>query len=270
MVQIRPGGRVCAWSRHGASLTEPLSELLAPLAALGAGWVFDGELIALNDHDGRPSRILLRSAAPCSAATVTPRRGCTTSRLTCSPPAMPATSNRHHGGGAPRSLPTSSPPRSGLRVMSALPATSDTHARLVAMGFEGTVLKRQSGSYRPGRTSSWRKLKARHQVAATIAGVHEDRDGRIWARCRLEAGAAARSGQTRPRRCRSTGDGRVLTYRRRRQLARSATAPPAAAGEQRSGCCVVPGTEARFRKRQTTGGRPSPRVHRRPTVMCAA
>ena len=75
-----------------------------------------------------------------------------------------------------------------LRVMSAMPATPETHARLIAMGFEGSVLKRQSASYRPGRTRSWRKLKARHQLAATVAGVHEDRDGRTWARCGLEDG----------------------------------------------------------------------------------
>jgi hypothetical protein len=75
-----------------------------------------------------------------------------------------------------------------LRVTSTLPATSDTHGRLVAMGFEGTVLKRQRGSYRPERTRSWRKLKARHQVAVTVAGVHEDRDGRICARCGLQDG----------------------------------------------------------------------------------
>jgi hypothetical protein len=75
-----------------------------------------------------------------------------------------------------------------LRVTSTLPATSDTHGRLVAMGFEGTGLKRQRGSYRPERTRSWRKLKARHQVAVTVAGVHEDRDGRICARCGLQDG----------------------------------------------------------------------------------
>jgi hypothetical protein len=73
-------------------------------------------------------------------------------------------------------------------VISAPPATSDTHARLIAMGFEGTVLKRQSASYRPGRTRSWRKLKARHELPATVADVREDRDGRIWARCALQDG----------------------------------------------------------------------------------
>lgn len=99
--------------------------------------------------------------------------------------------------------------------MSALPATSDTHAQLVAMGFEGTVLKRQSGSHRPGRTSSWRKLKARHQVAATIAGVHEDRDRRIWALPAWRRGPL--HGLGRPGRqtvAGSTSHGRVLTYRR--------------------------------------------------------
>jgi hypothetical protein len=36
------------------ALTEPLLELLAPFDMHGAGWVFDGELIALDEHDGRP------------------------------------------------------------------------------------------------------------------------------------------------------------------------------------------------------------------------
>jgi ATP-dependent DNA ligase len=56
LVEIRPHGRVCAWSRHGTSLTEPLRELLAPLGALGAGWIFDGELIALDDRAGHPAQ----------------------------------------------------------------------------------------------------------------------------------------------------------------------------------------------------------------------
>jgi len=39
IVQIKPCGRVCAWSRHGTSLIEPLRELLGPFGAVGAGWV---------------------------------------------------------------------------------------------------------------------------------------------------------------------------------------------------------------------------------------
>ena len=79
-------------------------------------------------------------------------------------------------------------------MMSALPATSDTHAQLVAMDFKARCSSARAGA--TGRADQpRRKLKARHQVAATIAGVHEDRDGRIWLVAGLETGATARSGQ---------------------------------------------------------------------------
>ena len=56
LVETKAIGRVRAWSRHGASLSASLGELLAPLAGLGAGWVFDGELIALTDRAGSPTQ----------------------------------------------------------------------------------------------------------------------------------------------------------------------------------------------------------------------
>ena len=58
----------------------------------------------------------------------------------------------------------------------------------MTLGFEGSVLKRESSSYRPGRTRSWRKLKARHELTASVIDVHQDRDQQIWARCALEDG----------------------------------------------------------------------------------
>jgi len=63
-------GRTSARDEHLASQEMPA---LAPLEALDAGWVFDGELVALNDHDGHLSRTSLPSAAPSSAATWRPR-----------------------------------------------------------------------------------------------------------------------------------------------------------------------------------------------------
>ena len=42
------------------------------------------------------------------------------------------------------------------------PATAAVHAAIVQLGFEGTVLKRPSSLYRPGRHGVWRKYKARH------------------------------------------------------------------------------------------------------------
>jgi hypothetical protein len=52
LVETKAAGGVCAWSRHGTSLAASLGELLAPIAELGAPWVFDGALIALSDRDG--------------------------------------------------------------------------------------------------------------------------------------------------------------------------------------------------------------------------
>jgi hypothetical protein len=43
------------------------------------------------------------------------------------------------------------------------------HHRLLALGFEGSVLKRRDGRYLPGRRScSWRKLKTRSASAAVV------------------------------------------------------------------------------------------------------
>ena len=148
LVETKAAGRVCAWSRHGTSLTASLGELLAPFAALGAGWVFDGELIALSDRDGSP----VQDFAAVGRAVFGGDRGaiaaCTTSRSTSSPPATTATSRP----GLARTttvLADRFPADRRLRVVSTLPADPDTHARLVSIGFEGSVLKRQNSSYRP-------------------------------------------------------------------------------------------------------------------------
>jgi ATP-dependent DNA ligase len=177
-----------------------LRELLAPLASIGDGWVFDGELIALDDHDGRP----VQDFAAVGRA-VFGRDDAAAARLHYVAFDLLAAGD---AGDIQRAswlwrtalLAEHFPADERLRLVSALPATSETHARPVAMGFEGTVLKRQSGSYRPGRTRTWRKLKARHQITATVPGVHQDRDGRIWAhgglqdgrRCTVWADARAR------------------------------------------------------------------------------
>jgi hypothetical protein len=44
------------------------------------------------------------------------------------------------------------------------------HRELLRLGFEGSVLKRRDGHYRPGeRSSLWRKVKARSQYSAVLA-----------------------------------------------------------------------------------------------------
>jgi hypothetical protein len=51
------------------------------------------------------------------------------------------------------------------------------HEAIVALGFEGTVLKRLGSAYRPGRHRAWIKRNARFVARAELRSVHQDRDG---------------------------------------------------------------------------------------------
>jgi ATP-dependent DNA ligase len=199
LVETRPGGRVCAWSRHGTSLTEPLRELLVPLGALGAGWVFDGELIALSNLGGHPVQDF--AAVGRAVFGRDHDAGARLHYVAFDLLAAGDVGDIQHRPWLQRTalLAERFPANQHLRTMSALPATADAHNRLIAMGFEGSVLKRQSASYQPGRSRSWRKLKARHEMVATVGAVHEDHDGRTWARCVLGDG----------RRCSASADARA-------------------------------------------------------------
>ena len=70
-----------------------------------------------------------------------------------------------------------------IRVIDSRPASEAAHAGLLALGFEGSVLKRPTSTYRPGRQSAWRKLKARHVATATLRDVRQARDGQSFAVC---------------------------------------------------------------------------------------
>ena len=188
LLETRAAGRVCAWSRHGTSLTEPLRDLLAPLGALGAGWVFDGELIALDESDAIP----VQDFAAVGRA-VFGGHSDAVARLHYV--AFDVLAAGDDGDIQARPLLERAtvladrfPADRRLRVVSTLSADPATHERLVSIGFEGSVLKRQNSSYRPGRVRSWRKLKARHTVLATIRRLDRDREGRLFARCVLADG----------------------------------------------------------------------------------
>ena len=113
LVETRADGRVCAWSRHGTSLTEQLRELLEPFSALDAGWVFDGELIALTNRDGRPAQDFAAVGRAVFGGATGARHSSTTSPLTSSRPAPTTTSEASPGANATRSSPTGSPPAAG-------------------------------------------------------------------------------------------------------------------------------------------------------------
>ena len=60
------------------------------------------------------------------------------------------------------------------------------HEAIVALGFEGTVLKRPGSAYRAGRHRAWIKQKARLTARVELRSVHQDRDGLWHAVCDLD------------------------------------------------------------------------------------
>ncbi len=187
-IETTARGRVCAWSRHGTSLTERVGELLAPVAALGGGWVFDGELIALTEGADRP----VQDFAAVGRAVFGGDRSAIARLHYVAFDVLAAGDLGDIQAWSWRErtalLAERFPAGRRLRVVRALPAEAAVHARLVSMGFEGSVLKRPGSTYRAGRCRSWRKLKARHTVEATVRELHRDREGRVLARCELDDG----------------------------------------------------------------------------------
>jgi ATP-dependent DNA ligase len=64
-----------------------------------------------------------------------------------------------------------------LRLVQTLPASRAAHDQLVAIGFEGSVLKRPGSRYRPGRQTTWRKYKASHRATPRCAPSDPDATG---------------------------------------------------------------------------------------------
>ena len=163
----------------GTSLGDRLGSLLEPLAATPRGTVFDAELVALSSRDGRAVQDF---AAVCRAtlqADARRRASSTSLPSTCS--SSPArTSDRCPGSNAHRFCGRLSPPATGCGSFSA-PASRAAHDQLVALGFEGSVLKRPGSAYRPGRQTTWRKYKASHRATATLLAVRPGRDGHTYA-----------------------------------------------------------------------------------------
>jgi ATP-dependent DNA ligase len=184
LVAIDRHGRTRAWSRRGASLGDRLGSLLEPLAAAARGAVFDGELVALSSRDGRAVQDF---AAVCRAALQAD--GAAARKLH-----FVAFDLLELGGDDVRSLPwvkrnelprETFPVGERLRLVQTQPASRAAHDQLVALGFEGSVLKRSGSTDRPGRQTTWRKYKASHHATATLRAVRPGRDDHTYAVCDL-------------------------------------------------------------------------------------
>lgn len=78
------------------------------------------------------------------------------------------------------------PIRERIRLVGSQPATVAAHEAIVALGFEGTVLKRVGSAYRPGRHRTWIKQKVRFTAHAELRSVHQDREDCWHALCELD------------------------------------------------------------------------------------
>ena len=211
LVEIGTDGRVRAWSRHGTNLTGRVGDLLGAFADVRAGTVFDGELVALTERDGRPAQ---NFAAVCRAVLNGDGQAAgllhyVAFDLQCRDGTdlrgEPWRVRHGHLGDV---LPTGS----RVRQVGSVPATWASHAAMIELGFEGSVLKRPGSSYRAGRHRSWRKLKARHVAHGVLEAVRVAHDGQVYAVCevdgrRVAAVASASAGER-------IGEGVELVYSR--------------------------------------------------------
>lgn len=172
---------VRCWTRRGTSLTGCLPYLERELARqLPPDTVLDGELVALRASD---RGLVVQDFA--RVRTLALRRRPHVPNADSPPLELVAFDLPRAAGvdlcGEPwvrraqrlRELLAGDHPH--VTVVDDLPATRDALLRLVALGFEGAVLKLRAGRYRAAvRSTNWRKLKARHTTIATITATRRD------------------------------------------------------------------------------------------------
>lgn len=185
LVDVDVDGRVRAWSRHGTSLTDRVGSLVEAFSPAPAGSVFDGELVVLSERDGRPTQDFsavtrgVFTGAPAAVARLT-FVGFDVLRLGGED--QRARPWRDRDAALRDALPVSE----RVRLITTQPASVAAHQALVALGFEGTVLKRPRSTYRPGRQSAWVKHKARCAAEGVVLSVHRDRDGQWQTICDVD------------------------------------------------------------------------------------
>jgi ATP-dependent DNA ligase len=185
LIDVGTGGEVRGWSRRGADLTARLGSLLAPFIDVAPGTTFDGELVAVAERDGEPSQ----DFAAVTRAVFT-GQAAATERLWFVAFDLLGVDGEdiraHPWEDRDARLRETHPVRGRIRLAESQPATLAAYEAIVALGFEGTVLKRMGSAYRPGRHRARVKRKARFTAPAALCSVHQDRDGRWHALCELD------------------------------------------------------------------------------------
>lgn len=185
LVDVDAKRRVRGWSRHGTDLTSRLGSLLAPFETVAPGTTFDGELVAIGERGGQPTQdfAAVTRAVFTGKPLATNRLRLVVFDLLCV------------GGEDLRPRPWEErdallhdalPANDRIRLVASQPANPTAHDAIVALGFEGTVVKRTRSAYRAGRHTAWLKHKARFTTRAELRSVRQDREGRWHALCDVD------------------------------------------------------------------------------------
>jgi bifunctional non-homologous end joining protein LigD len=159
LIEVDDDRRVRAWSRHGTSLTTRLGGLTAAFAEAAPGSVFDGELVVVSDRNGRPAQdfaAVCRAVLRDDATAAEDLRFVGFDVLALGGEDLRGRPWTERNSRLTEALPVSD----RVRQVESLPASPKGHAAIVALGFEGTVLKRPNSPYRPSRQRAWLKHKA--------------------------------------------------------------------------------------------------------------
>jgi ATP-dependent DNA ligase len=170
LVDVRPDGGVRAWSRHGADLTARLGGLLASFADVAPGTTFDGELVAVAEPDDQPAQdfaAVTRVVFTGQPAATGRLRFVAFDVLAVAGEDVWPLAWQERDECLYEALPVCE----RIRMVASQPASRAAHEAIVALGSEGTVLKRPGSAYRPGRQRAWIKHKARpHDVRGAALG----------------------------------------------------------------------------------------------------
>ena len=167
VAEIRDG-RACCWTRHGTNVTARVRGVARELVELLPDQsVVDGELVALApDRDGHPGQDFDRLWG-----TVFGRGHDRLSLVIFDAPRLGGEELGQRPWHERRSALQAAIPSPGaaVSVIDVFDADPVVHERLLALGFEGSVLKRRDGRYLPGRRSrSWCKHKTRASSTAVV------------------------------------------------------------------------------------------------------
>ena len=153
LLHVGADGEGRAWSRRGTNLTARLGPLLAPLTEVAPGTTFDGELVAVSERDGKPAQdfaAVTRAVFTGHAVSTQRLRFVAFDVLSAAGQDLRPCAWEERDARLRETLPVCDL----IRLVASQPATLAAHEAIVALGFEGTVLKRMGSVTDPDDTAN--------------------------------------------------------------------------------------------------------------------